>query len=144
MMKKLMMILLCICIIGCQKSNKPIRNLNEQVSLSFFYIDTCSECKEFKKKAIPYLQKQFGDQLSIELYNLDDEGIEDIYDPIIDQLEYFDEEYYGMGPFIVVDGYFALLGYTLGDEVYLAADIEKAILNEELSLELSNRMEFKK
>ncbi len=144
-MKKLLILLLCICLYGCSYEEKePVRKLNKEVTLSLFYIDTCSECKEFKQKAIPYLQEQFGESLNVQLYNLDDEGIEDIYDPIIDRLEYFDEEYYGMGPFIVVEDYFALLGYTSGDETYLADDIENAVLNKELSLELSNRMEYKK
>lgn len=144
-MKRLLIILLTLCLYACSSNNKePLRQLEKEVNLSFFYIDTCSECKEFKEKAIPYLKEQFQDQLNIKLYNLDDKGIEDIYDPIIDSLEYFDEEYYGMGPFIVVEDYFALLGYTTGDETYLADDIEKAVLNEELSLELSNRMEYKK
>lgn len=142
-MKKILLVLLCLCISGCHNEIIPERQLNQQVSLLFFYIDSCSECQLFKKKAIPYLEDQFGDQITIELYNLDDIGVEDVYDPIIDSLEYFDEEYYGMGPFIVVEDYFALLGYTQGDEIYLADDIECAVSGQELSLELSNRMEYK-
>lgn len=144
-MKKLFIIVLTLLLCACSnKEKEPVRHLQKDVQLSFFYIDTCSECKEFKEKAIPYLKEQFANQIQINLYNLDDVGVEDVYDPIIDKLEYFDEEYYGMGPFIVVEDYFALLGYTTGDELYLADDIEKAVSNEELSLELSNRMEFKK
>lgn len=142
-MKKILVLLLSIfLLVGCQTTSQY--NLNQQVELSFFYITTCSECKAFKKTAIPYLEKAFQDQIVIKQYDLDDSKTEQIYDQVIDSLVDFDESMYGYGPFIVVDGYFAILGYTAGDEKYLVDDIIKALDHEPLSDELAGmRFMFK-
>ena len=136
-MKKIFIILLTILLIGCQ-SHKTVeeKSLSKDITLSFYYIQSCSECKLFKTKVIPLLEQTFNEQITINQYNLDDEGTESIYDSTIDQLEEFDYEYYGMGPFIVVEGYFGKLGYTEGDEDYLIDDIINAVEGNELSDEL--------
>lgn len=136
MKKKILFILLSLFLWGCQATSAPTKTLKEPVRISFFYIDTCSDCKAFKQNAIPYLEKTFGDSLTIEKYNLDDDTTKEVYDRIVDSLVDFDESKYGMGPFYAVEGYFAKLGYTSGDEEELANDIEKAINHEELGYEL--------
>lgn len=141
MKKKILLLLVGLILCGCVQTKQ--RHLKEHVSLSFFYVSTCPQCKEFKQTAIPYLEKTFGDDISIELYDLDEDGTQEIYDSFIDRLIDFDEEFYGNGPFTVVDGYFAVLGYTLGDEKYLADDIENALNHQPLSDELSARFYFK-
>lgn len=135
MKKKILLLLSLFLLWGCQST--PTKTLKEHVTLSFFYVETCPNCKAFKKEAIPYLEKTFGDSLTIQTYDLDDEATQPIYDTVIDSLVDFDESEYGNGPFYAVEGYFAKLGYTLGDEEYLVDDIEKAVHHQPLSDELS-------
>lgn len=135
-MKRKILCLLCLLMfyVGCQPT-KQIQ-LNKEVTLSFFYVESCSQCRAFKKQAIPTLEKTFGKQLTIHQYDLDEPLTEPIYDKVIQSLDGFDEEYYGNGPFIVLDGYFALLGYNSGDEEYLIKDIQLATSGKELGYEL--------
>ncbi len=136
-MKKIVFIITFILIMcACQSQDVPLRSLDEKVTLLFFYIDTCSDCKAFKTQAIPYLEETFGDDISIEMYDLDADETVSVYDQVIDSLVDFDESKYGMGPFYAIDGYFAKLGYTAGDEEEIANDIEKAVKQEELGYEL--------
>ena len=59
------------------------------------------------------------------MYDMDDTKTTDHYNQAINSLKDFDDEYYGLGPFIYVKGYFALLGYETDDEEILAKDIER-------------------
>ncbi|MEG0276159.1 MAG: hypothetical protein RR630_03935 [Coprobacillus sp.] len=136
MKKKILLVLLTFILCGCNATTTPTKTLKEKVNLSFFYISTCSECKAFKEKAIPYIEEKLHNQVTIEMYDLDEEKTEAVYDKVIDSLDNFDEEFYGKAPFLSVDGYFTLLGYTQGDEEYIVSDIEKAVNKEELSYEL--------
>lgn len=138
-MKKIITIFLTIILMGC--STQPNIQVDEPVNITFFYVETCSQCKAFKENGIPALENAFGDQLILTLYNFDDldeEGSKR-YDDIVDQLVDFDDEMYGMAPFISVDGYFVLLGYVPGDEDYLIGDIQKAMRGEKLSDELEGQ-----
>lgn len=67
MKKKLVILLSILFLWGCE--SVPTKTLKQHVTLLFFYIDTCSECKAFKKEAIPYLEKTFGDSLTIDQYD---------------------------------------------------------------------------
>ncbi len=57
---------------------------------------------------IPYLKKRYKN-ITIKMYDMDDKKTTDHYNQAIDSLKDFDDEYYGLGPFIYVKGYFALL-----------------------------------
>jgi len=144
-MKKVIRWMVCLLMLtGCL--SRPIKQvtLTPSATLEFFAITTCSECAAFKKKAIPYLEKRFGESLTVTIYDMDDPSITEHYDHVIDSLKDFDEEYYGHSPFIVVDQYFALLGYNSGDEKALADDIEASVNGTGLSDELAMiRYEFK-
>ena len=129
--------MLSLCLWGCQTTPQtPTIQLKEHVTLLFFYTQTCPVCKSFKKNAIPYLEETFGDAMTIEKYDLDEDATAPIYDQVIDSLVDFDESQYGYGPFYAVKGYFAKLGYTEGDEEELAKDISKAVNHQELGYEL--------
>ena len=142
MKKKILLLLSVLLLWGCQSTPIPTKTLKQKTTLSFFYVETCSQCKAFKKEAIPYLEKMYGDSLVIQLYDLDDEKTEPIYDKVIDSLQDFDQEFYKKGPFYAVEGYFATVGYTSGDQrvrvcdPYNLKDIEKAVNHEELGYEL--------
>lgn len=144
MKKKILLILSMILLSACQPTEKIQKiSLSQPVKLLYFYIETCSECQSFQDHAIPYLQETFGDDLTIVQYDLDDEKTQSVYEDVIDDLEAFDQSLYGMGPMYALEGYFAKVGYTSGDEEYLVQDIEKAVNNEALSDELSGlRFEY--
>lgn len=133
-MKKLFILLLTITLLGCQPVEKI--EVEKDFTLTLFYIETCADCKIFKKKALPLLQDTYGDRITIQQFDLDAVGIEAIYDPIIDSLEDFDEEMYGLGPLIVIEGYFAKLGYIEGDEDFLIEDINLVLQGKEMGDEL--------
>ena len=141
MIKKLILVLFLL--LGCAPKVDPIE-LNKTVELEFYYVQGCSECKAFKEDVIPYLEKTFNDNLVISQYDLDDPNTVVPYDKIVDSLENFDEEFYGTGPFIVLKDYFAILGYTSGDEEYIIKDIVSATKDKEYSDELEGlRFYFK-
>lgn len=126
MIKKILLVLFLL--FGCTQKVEPIE-LDEKITMHFFYINECSECKAFKNEGLPFLEATFNDNLVVYQYDMDDEATQKPYDDIIDSLEYFDEEFYGTGPFIVIEGYFAVLGYTVGDEKLLVQDIVSATNN---------------
>lgn len=66
------------------------------------------------------------------MYDMDDTKTTDNYNQAINSLRDFDDEYYGLGPFIYVKGYFALLGYETDDEEILAKDIERVTMERNL------------
>ena len=138
-MKKRWVLFLTILLCACTSTSYPHIQLEKKVTLSLFYVQTCPQCHEIEDNVIPMLKEVFKDQIVIHQYDLDDEHIVDVYDPIIDSLVDFDEEFYGNGPFIVLEGYFAVLGYTEGDEEFLIEDIQKAVKDEQLGYELEGR-----
>lgn len=144
MKKKILFILSMILLSACQPTEEIQKiSLSQPVTLLYFYIETCSDCQSFQDNAIPYLEETFGDDLTIVQYDLDDESTQAVYEDVIDDLEAFDQSLYGMGPMYAMEGYFAKVGYTSGDEEYLAQDIQKAVDNEPLSDELSGlRFEY--
>ena len=122
---------------GCTSGTVEKVTLDPPVSVEFYTIEGCSECQVFKSKAIPYLEKRFGDSITISLYDMDDPSVTSRYNAVIDALKDFDEEYYGHSPFVVVKNYFALLGYNGGEEKYLADDIVASVEGRSLSSELA-------
>ncbi len=151
MKKTMIALILLVMLVGCgtattktTTSKVTYVKLSQKVTLQFFSVTTCSECKAFKKNAIPYLKKKFGSMISIKMHDLDADATKKPYDAIIKSLKNFDQEYYGMGPFYCIKGYFAMLGYTAGDEKYLAQDIIAATKGKTLGEELEgNRMLYK-
>ncbi len=139
MKKKILFILSMMLLWGCQNGKSSIQKitLSQPVTMLYFYIETCSECQSFKETAIPYLEETFGDSLTIQQYDLDDDTTQAVYEDVIDQLYQFDQSLYGMGPMYAIEGYFAKVGYTSGDETYIVDDIQKAVEGKTLSDELS-------
>lgn len=139
MKKKILFILSMMLLWGCQNDKTSIQKitLSQPVTMLYFYIETCSECHSFKETAIPYLEETFGDSLTIQQYDLDDDTTQAVYEDVIEQLYQFDQSLYGMGPMYAIEGYFAKVGYTSGDETYIVDDIQKAVEGEALGDELS-------
>ena len=139
MKKKILFILSMMLLWGCQNDKTSIQKitLSQPVTMLYLYIETCSECQSFKETAIPYLEETFGDSLTIQQYDLDDDATQSVYEDVIEQLYQFDQSLYGMGPMYAIEGYFAKVGYTSGDETYIVEDIQKAVAGEALGDELS-------
>lgn len=139
MKKKILFILSMMLLWGCQNDRPSIQKitLSQPVTMLYFYIETCSECQSFKETAIPYLEETFGDSLTIQQYDLDDDATQSVYEDVIEQLYQFDQSLYGTGPMYAIEGYFAKVGYTSGDETYIVEDIQKAVAEEALGDELS-------
>lgn len=109
MKKKILFILSMMLLWGCQNDKTSIQKitLSQPVTMLYFYIETCSECQSFKETAIPYLEETFGDSLTIQQYDLDDDTTQAVYEDVIKQLYQFDQSLYGMGPMYAIEGYFA-------------------------------------
>lgn len=139
MKKKILFILSMMLLWGCQNDRTSIEKitLSKPVTMLYFYIETCSECQAFKETAIPYLEETFGDSLTIQQYDLDDDSTQAVYEDVIVKLDQFDQSLYGMGPMYAIEGYYAQVGYTSGDEEYIVQDIQNAVEQKTLSDELS-------
>ncbi len=134
--KILLVFALMLCLPACKSEQ-------ETIHIYMFYLDTCAHCSAFKKIAVPALEEEFGDDLEITYYDMDDEENDDVYDSFTDKLIGYHETTRSV-PFIVVDGYFALLMYNEGEETLLISDIKAAMNGEEMSDYLSTgRWEFK-
>lgn len=130
-MKKLKILLVLLLILsGCKKKEE------EKIDIHFFYLDTCVHCNAFKEIAKPALEEEFGDRLTFIEYDMDDYRTPAVYEMFTEKLEGYNETEQ-LVPFIVVDGYFALLMYNEGEEKLLIQDIKAAIKGEELSSYLS-------
>lgn len=113
---------------------------NREVNLTVFYTEYCSYCEQFKKYAVPELEKNFSNINIVykELYEHQGE-----YDDLIAKTENFDENEYLTTPVIVFDSYFMVVGYGKGEEKALKQDIIKALDNKPLGKELElYRWEF--
>lgn len=134
-MKKLLgIILVALILAGCASSNEP--EISGSYTLNYFYVEGCPRCEDFVEYGIPAIEAAFGDHLTINQYDLDATETKAVYDDTIDQLDGFDQENYGYGPLMSLDGYFAKLGYSYGDEDELISDMIKAIDGDDLGDEL--------
>lgn len=135
-LKKWVVCLLSLLLItGC--TQKKVE-LPHPVTIEFYSVKTCAECIAFKKNAIPYLKKRYKN-ISIKMYDMDDMKTTVHYDQAVNSLKDFDDEFYGLGPFIYVKGYFALLGYETDDEEILAKDIERVANGNKPTQDFSDR-----
>ena len=132
-MKNSLKILLCmIFVLLTACSSKP------EYYLYVYYAKTCPICKSFQENVIPVLEDKYGKSMEIIQYDIDEESSIDAYAKTCSLLEdYYVDENSGNVPFIVLDGYFAKVGYTSGDETYSVDDIQKAVAGEALGDELS-------
>lgn len=140
---KLIALLLVLCItVGCssKKEVTPKGEYSDTYTLEYYYLETCNHCKEFERVGIPLIEEEFGSHMNIVKFDLDDIKIKEHYDSVLDKLDLtgFDyDEYYGTGPFVVLNGYFAKLGIFAGDEQELLEDLKRAVSGKPLGDELT-------
>lgn len=112
-------------------------------TVKFFYLNDCGHCNAFETYTIPLLENEFDEAITIEYYDMDEQENIDLYHEICSKLYFYDLSYVEDVPFFVMDGKFALLGYSSGEEKELVRDIQKALKNEPLGERLSGyRWEF--
>lgn len=103
---------------GCQK--KETHEWNDQYQITYFYVEDCANCQHFKEDVLPAIEEEFGDHMEIVAYDMDtDENFDEmkeVYDQHISQIIDFDEENYGFGPMVFLEGYIAILGAGNADD----------------------------
>ena len=98
-------------------------------------------CQYFKKNVIPAIKKEFGTHMKIKAYDMDDEKTFDemkaSYQSHIDQIIDFNEDDYGYGPMVFLEGYMAILGAGNADDYvkHLVNAIKGEKLNEAAEIE---------
>ena len=118
--KMSIIISLMIILTGCEKTYK--------YHLDVYYASSCPVCKSFINTVIPELKDMYGDDMLITTFNIDDESSIDRYAKTCSYLEnYYVNDSSGSIPFVVLDGYFAFVGYEMGNQGLIIAMIKDAI-----------------
>ena len=133
-MKNSLKILLCmIFVLLTACSSKP------EYYLYVYYAKTCPICKSFQENVIPVLEDKYGKSMEIIQYDIDEESSIDAYAKTCSLLEdYYVDENSGNVPFIVLDGYFAKVGYDVSQQDDMIQAIDDAIEGKEISTDLSD------
>ncbi len=116
--KLIIVTILCFGFAGCQKKDKNV--YTETYTLKYFYVEGCSNCEYVTKNVLPLIEEEFGNHMKIVKYDMDDrETVEEVkkaYDDVVDNIIDFNQDDYGFGPFLVLDGYYAQLGVDDADQ----------------------------
>lgn len=138
--KIIMVLLLTIGLTACKKKNV----YKDTYTLQYFYVEGCPNCQYFSEEGLPLIEEEFGEHMKIEKYNMDDPKtlaeVKVAYDAVVNNLTNFDRAYYGVGPFLVLEGYYVQLGVSDVDK-YLDNLIE-AINGKKLSKEEEPEMYY--
>lgn len=126
-MKKIGLVILLL-LSGC--------TVSPQYYLYVYYAQTCPHCQSFIKVVIPQLEDIYQDQMEIITMDIDQEESLDAYAKTCSLLEdYHVNDDSGSVPFIVLDGYFALVGYQMGQDEDMIALIDDAVHRRQLSID---------
>ena len=86
------------------------------------------------------IEEEFGDHMEIIKYNMDDREsvyeVRNAYDEVVNNIIDFNQDDYGFGPFLVLDGYFAQLGVE--DVDYFLENLISAINDGKLGEPMDN------
>lgn len=131
--KILVGLILLFGVAGCQKKEKNV--YTDTYTLEYYYLQGCPNCENFTKNGLPLIKEEFGDHMKIIEYDMDDqdtlEQVKSAYDKQVNKIIEFNQEDYGYGPFLVLEGYYAQLGVSDVDK-YLD-NLIAAINGEKLS-----------
>lgn len=134
-MKKWLIALL-VLLAGC--SPKP------QYYMYVYYAKTCPICRSFISTVLPALEDKYGETMVIEKMDIDEESSIDAYAKTCSLLEdYYADDDSGSVPFIVLDGYFAKVGYEIDEQEDILQAVENAIEGKELPSTLEDVYYFK-
>ena len=97
---------------GCTKKEK--NNWQDDYQITYFYVEDCANCQYFKDNVLPAIEEEFGKHMKIVSYDMDTqdnfEEMKKVYDEHIAQIIDFDQNDYGYGPMVFLEGYIAILG----------------------------------
>ncbi|MCD7949717.1 MAG: hypothetical protein LUG12_05615 [Erysipelotrichaceae bacterium] len=135
-MKKLLLVFILL-LSGCSTTKVDYY-------LYVYYASTCPICSSFIDTVVPQIEELYGDSMAVTLMDIDDDASVEAYAKTCTLLEGYElDDSSGSVPFIVLDGYFAKIGYEVGQAKLILDAIDCAINNEELSSELSEVYYFK-
>lgn len=135
-MKKLLLVFILL-LSGCSTAKVDYY-------LYVYYASTCPICSSFIDTVVPQIEELYGDSMAVTLMDIDDDASVEAYAKTCTLLEGYElDDSSGSVPFIVLDGYFAKIGYEVGQAKLILDAIDCAINNEELSSELSEVYYFK-
>ncbi len=136
-MKKLLLVFILL-LSGCTPTTKV------DYYLYVYYVSTCPICSSFIDTVVPQIEEIYGDSMAVSLMDIDDDEAVEAYAKTCTLLEDYElDDSSGSVPFIVLDGYFAKIGYEVGQAKLILDAIDNAINNEELPTELSEVYYFK-
>lgn len=136
-MKKLLLIC-CLLLVSCSPKTQS------QYYLYIYYAKTCPVCRSLINNVVPLLEEKYDDSMNITMYDIDEEESMDAYAKTCSLLDgYVYTENSGSIPFLVLDGYFAKVGYDIGSHDQMLQAIEDAINGKDVSQELKEVYYFK-
>ncbi|MBM6841749.1 hypothetical protein H6A03_09410 [[Clostridium] spiroforme] len=127
-----LVVMALITFTGCQ--DRSSHEWKQQYQLTYFYVEDCANCQYFTDQVIPAIEAEFGDHMEIVYYDMDTqdnfEEMKQAYDAHIDSIIDFDQDDYGFGPMVFLEGYIAILGAGNADEY--VDHLVKAITEEKI------------
>lgn len=148
--KFVLLVFVMTSLVGCQmKDTSNTNESKESFVLQVFYSTSCPHCNQLRNELLPRLKDEFNAQIIIEEYDIDHIESLKLYDSYIGlydtntqkwdlegKLLNVDEEiaaYERFVPFVVVDKFYAFIGYT--DELLEAyvQDVHLALQNRKLA-----------
>ena len=134
MMKKILTAFLLCFLIGCS---------HPRYTLYIYYAKTCPICQSLIDNVIPELEKEYGNQMEIVYFDIDEESSIDAYARTCSLLkDYRINDQSGDVPFIVLDGYFAKIGYQIDQKDTMIQVIKDHINGKNISVQLDNYYVF--
>lgn len=117
---------------ACAKPEVPL-------DISIFYLEHCANCQNLHQNLLPQLEKQFNGAIHITSYDMDIEENSSKYDDIVSQLDVEDSAIFNdyQVPFLVVEGYYGILGYSQSLDEMLLKSIESILNKEDFRQQLS-------
>ena len=93
---------------------------------------------------IPRLEEMYESQMEIIYYDIDEEKAIEAYAKTCSLLQnYYVDDDSGSVPFIVLDGYFAKIGYEIGDQEEMIKLIDNMITGKEIPENIEDIYYFK-
>lgn len=153
-MKKFLFVILALIIVTGCSFKKPetiveYEESKEPFTVQVYYSKTCPICKQLRQDYIGRLKEEFNEQITVEEYDIDDEGIVDQYDSymglyneetqeweIEGKLQEVEQEYAAYNryiPFVVVGDMYAFIGYTESLREAYVQDVHLALRNRPLA-----------
>jgi len=125
---RIILLSLLLLLSGC--TSKP------QYYLYIYYAKTCPICHSILTTAVPLIEDKYGNSMKIYEMDIDEDKSLELYAKTCSLLDnYYVNENSGDVPFIVLDGYFAALGYEAGMQEELVQAIDQAINGEKISFD---------